>query len=93
MEESDILLCLSGAGCHIVFLVPAELKKTKKKKAALQKETEESLRIELRAVEPDTVTLHPGETGRYDHGDDGIYVYVCERENKEKTQSRRKEGE
>lgn len=32
MEESDILLCLSGAGCHILFLVPAELKKKKKKK-------------------------------------------------------------
>lgn len=61
--------------------------------AALQKEAEESPRTERRAVEPDTVTLHPRETGRYDHGEDGMYVCVCERENKEKTQSRRTESE
>lgn len=61
--------------------------------AALQKETEESLRTERRAVEPDTVTLHPRETGRYDHGDDGVCVCLGERENKEKTQSRRIERE
>ena len=52
-------------------------KKERKKKAVLQKETEESLRTELRAMEPDTVTLHPGETGRYDHGDDGMCVRMC----------------
>lgn len=41
-------------------------------------------------MEPDTVTLHPGETGRYDHGDDGMCAWR-ERERTKKRQG--KEGE
>lgn len=47
--------------------------------AAVEKEMEESLRTELsawdpRVVEPDSVTLHPWETERYDRGDGGVCV-------------------
>lgn len=76
--------------CRLSYLVSGPRRVLKKKKAVLQKETAESLRTELRAIEPDTITLHPGETGQYDHGDDG-WMYVCGRERTKKIQSRKKQ--
>lgn len=71
--------------CRLSYLVSG-LCRVLKKMAALQKEMGESLRTECRAVEPDTVTLHPGETGRYDHRDEGIYVCQWERGQRKDTQ-------
>lgn len=83
LEEFDILLCLSCVA--VIFSFWSLWSKNKKKKVAVEKEMEESLKAKLsawdqRVAGADSVTLHPWDMGRYDRGDGRVYMQERERE-------------